>query len=88
MNIHGIFFRHIFSYFYYILVLVIILKKMKLKNTSKRKFRIRKTFIYMIITYIIFAITFYWNCLLQNEIQFFLQKLNYLQRNPFSRLSD
>ena len=62
------FFRHIFSYFYYILVLVIILKKMKLKNNSKRKFRIRKTFIYMIITYIIFAITFYYSLNNSNKI--------------------
>lgn len=37
------------------------IKKMKLKNTSKKKFGIRKNFIYIVIVYMIFSITFYYS---------------------------
>lgn len=47
---------------------MVLIKKMKLKNNSKKKFIFSKTFIYMIIIYIFFTITFYYSMNNSREI--------------------
>lgn len=59
------------------------LKKMKLKNTSKKK--IKKSFIYIIIIYIVFSITFYYSLKNSSEISN-TKFINYLLKGGNSHL--
>lgn len=47
---------------------MVLIKKMRLKNNSKKKFIFSKTFIYFIIIYIVFSITFYYSLNNSREI--------------------
>lgn len=59
------------------------LKKMKLKNTTKKK--IRKSFIYIILIYVVFSITFYYSLKNSSEINN-TKFINFLLRGGNSHL--